>query len=139
MQKSPRPSLAVLLLSLAALETGLFFALGWYWSGFKWSPLGYETCGLEFIVFPMFVYPAFVIGLLLRLLPFFRRRMPRYCLYLPLLLCAVCSCAFAKSLEMGMLCIASMIALPVTDLLGFIGARRAEEPSPEQVFSDRAL
>ena len=109
MKKSLLPCLTVLLLSLAALETGLFYALCWYWSGFEWSPLGYETCGLEFIVFPMITYPAFVIGLLLRLLPFFRRRMPRYCLYLPLGLCALCACAFEKTLEMGVLCIASMI------------------------------
>ena len=139
MKKSLLPCLAVLLLSLAALEAGLFYALYWYWSGFEWSPLGYETCGLEIIVFPMLIYPAFVIGLLLRLLPFFRRRMPRYCLYLPLLLCAVCSCALAKTLEMGVLCIASMIVLAALDILGFVRAWHMEPPSPGQDFSDRVL
>ena len=44
--------------SLILLEIGFFYALAWYWSGFKWSPLGYETCGMEFMAILLLTYPA---------------------------------------------------------------------------------
>lgn len=97
------------------LEAGFFYALTWYWSGFKWSPLGYETCGMEFIAILLLTYPAFGIGLLIRLFLFFHWNLPHYVWYLPLIMCGIASCAFAKSLEMGIFCIIAMFILPVTD------------------------
>ena len=104
--------------SLILLETGLFSALTWYWSGFKWSPLGYETCGMEFIIVVLFTYPAFFIGLLIRFGLIFRWKFPHYVWYSPLLLCGIASCAFEKSFEMGIFCIISMLVLLITDFCG---------------------
>ena len=94
-------------ISLILLEIGFFYALAWYWSGFEWSPFGYETCGLEFIAILLLTYPAFVVGLLIRLGLLFRWKFPHYVWYLPLILCGIASCAFAKSLTMGIFCIAA--------------------------------
>ena len=93
--------------SLILLEIGFFYALVWNWSGFEWSPFGYETCGLEFIAILLLTYPAFVFGLLFRLGLLFRWKYPHYIWYLPLVLCGIASCAIAKSLEMGIFCIAA--------------------------------
>ena len=101
--------------SLLCFETGLLFALYWYWSGFRWSPFGYENCGLEFAAMLMISYPAFAAGLLIRGLWLCRWKYPYYGWFLPLILCGVVSCAWAKSLDMGILCIVSMIVLPVAD------------------------
>ena len=111
-------------ISLILLEFGFFYALVWFWSGFKWSPLGYETCGMEFIAILLLTYPAFVLGLLIRLGLLFRWKFPHYVWYLPLILCGIASCAFAKSLEMGIFCIAAMLALPIMDFFGIKKAIR---------------
>ena len=94
-------------ISLILLEIGFFYALVWYWSGFEWSPFGYETCGMEFIAILLLTYPAFILGLLIRLGLLFRWKYPHYVWYLPLILCGIASCAIAKSLEMGIFCIAA--------------------------------
>ena len=105
-------------ISLILLEIGFFYALVWYWSGFEWSPFGYETCGMEFIAILLLTYPAFVVGLLIRLGLHFRWKFPHYVWYLPLILCGIASCAIAKSLTMGIFCIAAMFALPIVDFSG---------------------
>ena len=112
------------LVSLGLLEYGLFVALAWYWSKFQWSPLVYETCGMEFLGVLLITYPAFVIGLLIRLGLLFRWKVPHYVWYLPLILCGIASCAFAKSLEMGFFCIVSMLILPIADFFGIKKAIR---------------
>ena len=109
-------------ISLLLIESGLFYALGWYWSGFEWSPLGYETCGLEFIAMLLLTYPAFGLGLLIRCGLLVRWKFPHYVWYVPLVLCGIASCAFEKSLEMGIVCILFMLALPAVD---FAGAKKA--------------
>ena len=109
---------------LILLEIGFFHALVWHLSGFEWSPFGYETCGLEFIDKLLLTYPAFVVGLLIRLGLLFRWKYPHYIWYLPLILCGIASCAFAKSLEMGICCIAAMLALPIVDFSGIKNAAR---------------
>ena len=105
-------------ISLILLEIGFFYALVWYWSGFEWSPFGYETCGMEFIAILLLTYPAFILGLLIRSGLIFRWKYPHYIWYLPLVLCGIASCAFAKSLTMGIFCIAAMLALPIMDFSG---------------------
>ena len=112
------------LVSLGLFEFGLYGALAWYWSKFQWSPFGYETCGLEFLYILFFVYPAFIISLLIRLGLLFRWKFPHYVWYLPLILCGIASCAFAKSLEMGFFCIVSMLILPIADFFGIKKAIR---------------
>lgn len=109
-------------ISLVLIEIGLFYALTWYWSGFEWSPFGYETCGLEFIAILLLTYPAFIIGLLIRCGISFRWKFPHYVWYIHLILCSVASCAFEKSLDFGIFCIVSMLALPMVD---FYGAKQA--------------
>ena len=111
-------------ISLILLEFGFFYALVWFWSGFKWSPLGYETCGMEFLAILLFAWPAFIFGLLIRLGLLFRWKFPHYVWYLPLILCGIGSCAFAKSLGMGIFCIVSMLALPIIDVFGIKKAIR---------------
>ena len=106
------------LVSLGLLEYGLFVALAWYWSKFQWSPLGYETCGLEFLGVLLITYPAFVIGLFIRLGLLFRWKVPHWAWGVPLLLCGITSCAFVKSLEMGIFCIAAMLIFPIVDFFG---------------------
>ena len=106
------------LVSLGLLEYGLFVALAWYWSKFQWSPLGYETCGMEFLGVLLITYPAFVIGLLIRLGLLFRWKVPHWAWGVPLLLCGIASCAFVKSLEMGIFCIAAMLIFPIVDFFG---------------------
>ena len=111
-------------ISLILLEIGFLNALAWYWSGFEWSPFGYETCGLEFIAILLLTYPAFILGLLIRLGLLFRWKFPHYVWYLPLILCGIASSAFAKSLTMGIFCIAAMLALPIVDFSGIKKAIR---------------
>ena len=111
-------------ISLILLEMGFFYALAWYWSGFEWSPFGYETCGMEFLVILLLTYPAFILGLLIRSGLLFRWKYPHYIWYLPLVLCGIASCAFAKSLEMGIFCIIAMLALPIVDFSGIKNAVR---------------
>ena len=106
------------LVSLGLLEYGLFVALAWYWSKFQWSPLGYETCGMEFLGVLLITYPAFVVGLLIRLGLLFRWKVPHWAWRVPLLLCGIASCAFVKSLEMGIFCIAAMLIFPIVDFFG---------------------
>ena len=106
------------LVSLGLFEFALYGALAWYWSKFQWSPFGYETCGLEFLYILFFVYPAFIISLLIRLGLLFRWKVPYWAWGVPLLLCGIASCAFAKSLEMGIFCIAAMLVLPIVDFFG---------------------
>ena len=113
-----------IVISLIVLEFGFINALAWFWSGFEWSPLGYETCGMEFIAILLLTYPAFVLGLLIRLGLLFRWKFPHYVWYLPLILCGIASCAFAKSLTMGIFCIAAMLALPIMDFSGIKKAIR---------------
>ena len=113
-----------IVISLIVLEFGFINALAWFWSGFEWSPLGYETCGMEFIVILLFAWPAFIFGLLIRLGLLFRWKFPHYVWYLPLILCGIGSCAFAKSLGMGIFCIVSMLALPIIDVFGIKKAIR---------------
>ena len=113
---------AAISISLILLELGFYYALYWYWSGFEWSPLGYETCGMEFIAVVLLTYPAFGLGLLIRCGLLARWKFPHYVWYLPLILCGIASCAFKKSLEMGILCILFMLALPMVD---FCGAKKA--------------
>ena len=120
--------------SLILLEIGFFYALVWYWSGFEWSPFGYETCGLEFIAILLLTYPAFVLGLLIRLGLLFRWKFPHYVWYLPLILCGIASCAFAKSLEMGIFCIAAMLILPIADFFGIKKAIRSCKRLRELVY-----
>ena len=55
---------------------------------------------------------------------FFRWKFPHYVWYLPLILCGIGSCAFAKSLEMGFFCIVSMLILPIADFFGIKKAIR---------------
>ena len=112
------------LVSLGLLEYGLFVALAWYWSKFQWSPLGYETCGMEFLGVLLITYPAFVVGLLIRLGLLFRWKVPYWAWGVPLLLCGIASCAFVKSLEMGIFCIAAMVVLPIVDFFGIKKAVR---------------
>ena len=116
--------LVAISISLLVIEFGLFNALAWYWSGFEWSPLGYETCGMEFLAILLFAWPAFIFGLLIRLGLLFRWKFPHYVWYLPLILCGIASCAFAKSLEMGFFCIVSMLILPIADFFGIKKAIR---------------
>jgi hypothetical protein len=106
-----------ILISLILFELGLFYALSWYWSGFEWSPFGYETCGMEFIAILLLTYPAFILGLLIRIGLIVRWKILCYVWILPLILCGIASCAFNKSLVMGIFCIASMFALPIADFL----------------------
>ena len=106
------------LVSLGLLEYGLLVALAWYWSKFQWSPLGYETCGMEFLGVLLITYPAFVIGLLIHLGLLFRWKVPHWAWRVPLLLCGIASCAFVKSLEMGIFCIAAMLIFPIVDFFG---------------------
>ena len=106
------------LVSLGLFEFGLYVALAWYWSKFQWSPLGYETCGLEFLGVLLITYPAFVIGLFIRLGLLFRWKVPHWAWGVPLLLCGIASCAFVKSLEMGIFCIAAMLIFPIVDFFG---------------------
>ena len=113
-----------IVISLIVLEFGFISALAWFWSGFEWSPLGYETCGMEFIAILLLTYPAFVLGLLIRLGLLFRWNFPHYVWYLPLILCGIASCAFAKSLEIGFFCIVSMLILPIADFFGIKKAIR---------------
>ena len=113
-----------IVISLIVLEFGFINALAWFWSGFEWSPLGYETCGMEFIVILLFAWPAFIFGLLIRLGLLFRWKFPHYVWYLPLILCGIASCAFAKSLGMGFFCIVSMLILPIADFFGIKKAIR---------------
>ena len=116
--------LVAISISLLVLAFGFFNALAWYWSGFKWSPLGYETCGMEFLAILLFAWPAFIFGLLIRLGLLSRWKFPHYVWYLPLILCEIGSCAFAKSLGMGIFCIVSMLALPIADFFGIKKAIR---------------
>jgi hypothetical protein len=106
------------LVSLGLFEFGLYGALAWYWSKFQWSPFGYETCGLEILGVLLITYPAFIIGLLIRLGLLFRWKVPLWAWMVPLLLCGIASCAFVKSLEMGIFCIAAMFVLPIVDFFG---------------------
>ena len=106
------------LVSLGLFEFGLYGALAWYWSKFQWSPFGYEICGLEFLYILFFVYPAFIIGLLIRLGLLFCWKVPHWTWGVPLLLCGIASCAFVKSLEMGIFCIAAMLIFPIVDFFG---------------------
>ena len=124
----------VLLLSLAGLEFGLLYALYWYWSGFEWSPLGYETCGLEALVFHFLTWPSFLFAVLLRLGLLLRWKYPHCVWYLPLALCGVTSSIFlGKSLEMGIICIAGMVFLPLLDWYGIVHAGRRRKPAgPEE-------
>ena len=105
-------------ISLILIEIGLFNALSWYWSGFEWSPLGYETCGMEFFAILLLTYPAFILGLLIRFGLLSRWKFPHCVWYLPLILCSIASCAFEKSLVLGIFCIVSMLALPAVDFFG---------------------
>ena len=105
-------------ISLLVIEFGLFNALAWYWSGFEWSPLGYETCGMEILGVLLITYPAFIIGLLIRLGLLFCWKVPHWAWMVPLLLCGIASCAFVKSLEMGIFCIAAMLIFPIVDFFG---------------------
>ena len=116
-------------ISLIMLEFGFFYALAWYWSGFKWSPLGYDTCGMEFMAILLLIYPAFILGLLIRLGVLFRWQFPYYVWYIPLILCGIGSCAFEKSLEMGIFCIVAMLALPIIDFSGIRNTlRKTRDP-----------
>jgi|GEM_PF-1323020 len=119
--------LLTVLLSLALMEYGLLVAWGYYWSKFRWSPLGYETCGMEALGILLITYPAFVIGLLMRCTLLLRWRFPRAVWGVPLILCGTVSCAFGKSLIMGILCILTMLILPVTDIAGYRKAVRKEK------------
>ena len=119
-------------ISLILLEIGFFYALVWYWSDFEWSPFGYETCGLEFIAILLLTYPAFVFGLLIRSGLLFRWKFPHHVWCLPLILCGIASCAIAKSLEMGIFCIVSMLILPIADFFGIKNAiRKTYNPQGE--------
>ena len=113
---------ASIIISLAALEFGLFASLTWFWSGFPWSPFGYETCGLEILAMFFFAYPAFVFGMLIRGFLLIRWKFPHFVWYLPLLLCGSVCCIWFKSFEMGLFCISAMLLLPVID---WIGCRKA--------------
>ena len=112
------------LVSLGLLEYGLFVALAWYWSKFQWSPFGYETCGLEFLGVLLITYPAFIIGLLIRFGLLFCWKVTYWAWGVPLLLCGIASCAFVKSLEMGIFCIAAILVLPIVDFFGIKKAVR---------------
>ena len=112
----------VSIISLILFEIGLLYAWAWYWSCFKWSPLGYETCGLEFLVFIFLVWPAFFLALLSRGILLIRWKFPHYAWYVPLILSSIASLGRAKSLEMGIFCTLSMLALPVVDIFA---AKRA--------------
>lgn len=116
--------LIAIVISLVVLEFGLFNALAWHWSGFEWSPLGYETCGLEFLAILLLAYPAFILSVLIKLGLLFRWKFPHYVWYLPLILCGIASCAFVKSLEMGIFCIVSILVLPIIDFFGIKNAIR---------------
>ena len=70
------------------------------------------------------VYPAFIIGLLIRFGLLFRWEVPYWAWGVPLLLCGIVSCAFVKSLEMGIFCIAAMLVLPIVDFFGIKKAVR---------------
>ena len=113
-----------IVISLIVLEFGFINALAWFWSGFEWSPFGYETCGMEFLAILLFAWPAFIFGLLIRLGLLFRWKFPHYVWYLPLSLCGIASCAFEKSLEMGIFCIIAMLTLPIIDFSGVKNAVR---------------
>ena len=114
------------LVSLGLFEFGLYVALAWYWSKFQWSPFGYETCGLEFLGVLLITYPAFIIGLLIRFGLLFCWKVTYWAWGVPLLLCGIASCAFVKSLEMGIFCIAAMLVLPIVDFFGIKKAVRKE-------------
>ena len=118
MLKNKSEYIIAISISLILLEIGFFYALVWYWSGFEWSPFGYETCGMEFIAILLLTYPAFILGLVIRVGLLFRWKFPHYVWYLPLILCSIVSCAFEKSLEFGIICIVSMLALPAVDFFG---------------------
>lgn len=111
-------------ISLILLEFGFFNALCWYWSGLEWSPFGYETCGMEFLAVLLCAYPAFIIGLLIKCVLLFRWSFPHYVWYIPLILCGIASCAFEKSLVLGIFCIISMLALLPVDFCGLKKAFR---------------
>ena len=114
--------LIISIISLILFEIGFFYAWAWYWSGFEWSPLGYETCGMEFLVFIFFVWPAFFLALLSRGILLIRWKFPHYAWYVPLILSGIASLGRAKSLEMGIFCIVSMLVLPIVDIFA---AKRA--------------
>ena len=126
----------VQLLSLAAMEFGLYYALFWYWSNFEWSPFGYEPCGLEGLVFPFFVWPSFLLAMLLKLGLLSRWKYPHCVWYLPLALCAVPdSMLFWKSMGMGIFCIVTMVFLPFLEWYGLRRAdrrRKSTEPDGEK-------
>ena len=90
----------------------------WRGIGLVLSGRGYETCGMEFMAILLLTYPAFILGLLIRLGLLFRWKFPHYVWYIPLILCGIGSCAFEKSLEMGIFCIVAMLALPIIDFSG---------------------
>ena len=79
---------------------------------------------MEFIAILLLTYPAFVLGLLIRLGLLFRWKFSHYVWFLPLILCGIASCAFAKSLEMGFFCIVFMLILPIADFFGIKNAAR---------------
>ena len=114
--------LIISIISLILFEIGFIYAWAWYWSCFKWSPLGYETCGLAFLAFIFIVWPAFFLALLSRGILLIRWKFPHFAWYIPLFLSAAASCAFAKSFEMGIFCIVSMLVLPIVDIFA---AKRA--------------
>ena len=114
--------LIISIISLILFEIGFFYAWAWYWSGFEWSPLGYETCGLEFLAIIFFTWPAFALAMLSRGILLIRWHFPHFAWYIPLFLSAAASCAFAKSFEMGIFCIVSMLVLPIVDIFA---AKRA--------------
>ena len=65
---------------------------------------------MEFMAILLLTYPAFILGLLIRLGLLFRWKFPHYVWYITLILCGIGSCAFEKSLEMGIFCIVAMLA-----------------------------
>ena len=110
--------LIALLISFLLLEAGFFYSLAWYWSGFEWSPFGYETCGMEFMAIVLVAYPAFILGMLIKLGLLARWQYPHYVWFLPLIMCGIASCAFSKSLALGIFCIISMCVMPIIDFSG---------------------
>ena len=124
MLKNKIEYLTAISVSLILLESGLYYALYWYWSGFRWSPFGCETCGMEFIAVLLLTYPAFALGLLIRCGLLFRWKFPHHVWYVPFILCGIASCVFEKSLNMGIFCIIFMLALPIADFYGIKKASR---------------
>ena len=90
----------------------------------KTETFGYETCGLEFLGVLLITYPAFIIGLLIRFGLLFCWKVTYWAWGVPLLLCGIASCAFVKSLEMGIFCIAAILVLPIVDFFGIKKAVR---------------